>query len=96
MLVMHYRDDMRTTVAIDDRLLAAARARARARGTTLGAVLEDALRRDLARDTTATSASAITLPVFREGTGLRAGVDATSNRAMREALDQALAVDELR
>jgi Arc/MetJ family transcription regulator len=76
---------MRTTVSIDDELLAAAKQRASERGTTLGRVVDDALRRELAapavRDT-------VELPVFRGGTGLRPGVDPASNRALYELLDE--------
>lgn len=76
---------MRTTLSIDDNLLNAAKERARARGTTLGAVVEDALRREMApRETTDVKRP----PVFRGGTGLRPEVDPTSNRAMRELLDE--------
>ena len=76
---------MRTTIAIDDNLLKAAKEEARARGTTLGAVVEDALRREMSpRETTEVGRP----PVFRDGTGLRPEVDPTSNRAMRELLDE--------
>jgi predicted transcriptional regulator len=40
---------MRTTIKIDDQLLAEAKARAAASGRTLNAVVEDALREALAR-----------------------------------------------
>jgi hypothetical protein len=85
---------MRTTLAIDDELLAAAKRRARARGVTLGAVVEAALRRDLL--TTADAPDAPALPVFRGGSGPRAGLDLTSNRALRQALDAELEFDQLR
>lgn len=76
---------MRTTIAIDDNLLEAAKERARARGTTLGAVVEDALRREMApREMNDVERP----PVFRGGTGMRPEVDPTSNRAMRELLDE--------
>ncbi len=75
---------MRTTLAVDDHLLVAAKRRARERGQTLGQVVEDALRRELSTPTPATPDA---VPVFRGGGGLRPGVDATSNRALREALD---------
>ncbi|WP_237087265.1 ribbon-helix-helix protein, CopG family, partial [Mycobacterium tuberculosis] len=39
---------MRTTVSISDEILAAAKRRARERGQSLGAVIEDALRREFA------------------------------------------------
>lgn len=76
---------MRTTVSIDDELLEAARRRAAERGKTLGQVLEDALRRELAAPE---PAERRTVPVFRGGTGPRPGIDLTSNRALHEALDE--------
>jgi hypothetical protein len=75
---------MRTTVTIPDDLLAAARDRARSTGTTVSAVLETALRRELA---TPQHADRPEVPVFHGGTGPRPGVDLTSNAALAEALD---------
>ncbi len=85
---------MRTTVAIDDELLAAARRRAQARDETLGQVIEDALRRDLARPSQARRAPAI--PVFRGSGGVRPGIDLTSNRGLYEVLDEGFDLDQLR
>ena len=90
---MQYSCIMRTTLAVDDHLLAAAKRRARERGQTLGQVVEDALRRELSAPTAATPGA---VPVFRGGGGLRPGVDATSNRALREALDADLGLAHLR
>lgn len=84
---------MRTTVSIDDELLVAAKRRARERGTTLGQVVDDALRRELAA-TRATPSVAV--PVFRGGNGLRPGVDVNSNRALYEALDEGRPPESLR
>lgn len=75
---------MRTTVSIDDGLLVAAKRRAREQNKTLGAVLEDALRRELApREPQAAPPP----PVFSGGSGLRPEIDPASNRSLREALD---------
>ncbi|HVX20104.1 MAG TPA: PIN domain-containing protein [Acidimicrobiales bacterium] len=68
---------MRTTVAIDDHLLAAAKARAREQGGTLGQLVEAALRRELSHEEPSTG---VPLPVFTSGTGPRPGVDLRSNR----------------
>ena len=84
---------MRTTVAIDDHLLARAKDRARARGTTLGKVIEDALRTELSRPE---AGDAPPIPVFRGGGGLRPGVDLSSNRAIQELFDEGMPPEKLR
>lgn len=77
---------MRTTVAIDDQLLVAARVAARRRGYTLGRLIEEALRRELAQPSTDRR---LEVPVFRGGTGPRPGLDLRSNRALIELLEPA-------
>jgi hypothetical protein len=77
---------MRTTVAIDNHLLATAKAAARRRGYTLGRLIEEALRRELAQNA---AGSPPEVPVFRGGTGPRPGVDLRSNRALIELVDPA-------
>lgn len=84
---------MRTTVALDDNILLAAKRRAREQGVTLGRVIEDALRVALARDRRAERPA---VPVFRGGTGVRPGLDVTSNRALLEALDADRSPDDIR
>lgn len=84
---------MRTTVSVDDNLLTAAKRRAHERRQTLGQVIEDALRRELAAPT---HWEGLPLPVFHGEGGARAGVDVTTNRGLREALDEGQALDELR
>lgn len=84
---------MRTTVAIDDEVLEAARRLARRSGTTLGALIEQALRYELGRTT---KSAGPPIPVFRDGTGVQAGVDLTSNRALAELLDEGRDLDQLR
>ena len=76
---------MRTTLAIDDALLQRAKRRAAERGQTLGQYVEDAVRRDLV--SAAPQAVAPPLPVFTRGTGLRSGLNPSSNRALYDALD---------
>jgi len=83
---------MRTTVAIDDHLLAQARDQARRSGVSLGAVIEDALRMQFAR---VAPDSAPEIPVFA-GTGVHPGVDLTSNRALRDLLDEGTELDQRR
>lgn len=76
---------MRTTVSIDDALLERAKKRAGEHGQTLGQYVEDAVRRDLVAPPQARSAP--TLPTFTRGTGMRPGLDPSSNRALYDALD---------
>lgn len=76
---------MRTTLTIDDRLLALAKARAHEQHQTLGQLVEDALQRHLVRDQR--PATVPELPVFDRGTGLVEGVDGSSNRGLFDALD---------
>lgn len=85
---------MRTTVSIHDELLKSAKAVARERGVTLGRLVEDGLRRELAaRNEPSTP---VEIPVFRGGNGPRPGVDFTSNRALYELLDEGVPLDKLR
>ena len=76
---------MRTTVSIDDELLESAKRRAAERGKTLGQMVEDALRRELASPTPAHRPK---VPTFDGGSGPLPGVDLTSNRALYEVLDE--------
>lgn len=85
---------MRTTVAIDDELLSAAKRRAHEEGTTLGRVVETALRRWLSSPTDARPAP--TIPIFFAGTGAPPGLDLSSNRTLYEALDDGQPLDRLR
>lgn len=75
---------MRTTLSIDDRLLAEAKARAHEAGITLGAFVEEALRRDLASPRTAHGA--VRLTVSSASGGARPGVDLSTNRGLYEAV----------
>ena len=77
---------MRTTIAINDQLLAAAKKAARRRGYTLGRFIEEALRRELAQRVAVRPPD---LPVFRGGTGPQPGVDLRSNRALIDLLEPA-------
>jgi Arc/MetJ family transcription regulator len=85
---------MRTTITISDELMAAAKRRARERGQTLGEVVEAALQRELSEGSERREAP--TVPVFSGGTGPRPGIDLRSNRAMHEALDEGVELDDRR
>jgi hypothetical protein len=84
---------MRTTVAIDENLLATAKERAAAQGVSLGHVIEDGLRVLFGSRPTAERPE---IPILAGRGGLRPGVDATSNRALLELLDEGRALDQLR
>jgi len=84
---------MRTTIAVDDHLLESARRRARERGQTLGQVVEDALRREFVSPEVADPPD---VPVFHGGGGPVPGIELSSNRALREALDVGRELDTLR
>lgn len=85
---------MRTTVRLDDHLLAAAKQRATEQGTTLTGLIEEALRETLGRRTATPSARA-KLPTFR-GNGLRPGVDLDSSAGLRELMERGLPVGKQR
>jgi len=85
---------MRTTVSISDELLTAAKRRARERGQTLGELVDGALQRELS-DARAPG-TAPPVPVFHGGTGPRPGIDLSSNRALVEALDNDVDLDDRR
>lgn len=76
---------MRTTLAIDDELLARAKRRAASRHLTLGQYVEEAVRRDLLADDA--PRERVELPVFAGGR-VRPGIDVSSNRDLYDALDE--------
>ena len=85
---------MRTTISIHDELLESAKLRAKERGTTLGELVEDALRRELSvRDE---PRKRVAVPVLTGGNGPLPGVDLTSNRAVYEILDEGVPFEKLR
>jgi hypothetical protein len=85
---------MRTTLAINDELLGAAKRRARERGISLGQLVDGALQRELATGQQPTPGPEV--PVFTRGTGPQPGVDLRSNRALVEFLDEGLPFEKLR
>lgn len=76
---------MRTTIRIDDELLARAKARAAENRTTLNAVIEDALRASLNRQPER-ARPAGGLPTMA-GRGLRAGVNLNSNAELLDTME---------
>jgi len=74
---------MRTTVRLDERLLAQARQYAAASGKTLTAVIEDALREALARRNTKIRREPVCLPAC-DGGGVLPGVDIDDSASLLE------------
>lgn len=77
---------MRTTVRLDDRLLAEAKHLAARTGRTLTAVIEDALRESLARCKPANRRRPATLPSYH-GQGLQPGVDLDDSAALLDLME---------
>ncbi len=85
---------MRTTIRINDELLAAAKRRARERNQTLGEVVDAALQRELAAPPDVAEIPAV--PTFTGGSGPRPGIDLNSGRDLAEALDEGVALERRR
>lgn len=75
---------MKTTLDLDDELLARAKAHAARERTTLTRLVEEGLGLRMRRRSR-TESPAKPLPVFRGRGGLRPGIDAASNRSLFEA-----------
>ncbi len=84
---------MRTTINIDEHVLAAARDRARERGITLGEYIERAVRRESTHLSPVSRSDPPEIPVF-DGK-LRPGIDRMSNRELQEFLDEDVPPDKL-
>ena len=80
---------MRTTLDINDDLLAAAKAHAARAKLSLTAVIENSLRRALADQHGGgpTKHGRTELPVINVGGGVRRGIDTASNRSLSDAMD---------
>ena len=79
---------MRTTIRIDDQLLAQTKQMAAKTGKTLTAVIEDALRETLARQEEHIRREPIKLPVV-QGEGVQAGVDLDDSAALLDLMESA-------
>jgi hypothetical protein len=86
---------MRTTLTIDDDVLAEFKRVAADAHRTLSGVIEDALRAELARRRTAGEVPASDLPVVRGGS-MRSGVDLGDSAALLRLLDDGLPFEKLR
>lgn len=78
---------MKTTLDIDDSLLADAKSHAARQRTTLTRLIEEGLRLRLRVATTPPPVRRKKLPVFDGGSGLVPGLDGLSNKALRDAAD---------
>lgn len=77
---------MRTTVRLDEHLLARAKRHAAESGKTLTAVLEDALRESLARRDNVAKSKPVRLKTVK-GSGVRAGVDLDDSASLLNLMD---------
>jgi hypothetical protein len=83
---------MRTTIRIDDELLAEAKKRAADRRTTLTALIEDSLRESLARRTPREIRKPFRIKGFGRG-GLQPGVDLDDSAALLDRMEGLDGVD---
>lgn len=77
---------MRTTVRLDERLLAEAKKYAAESGRTLTSILEDALRETLARRRTRARGRPVRLKTVK-GKGVRPGVDLDDSASLLELME---------
>jgi len=83
---------MRTTIRIDDELLAEAKKRAADRRTTLTALIEDSLRESLARRKPREPLKPFRIKAFGHG-GLQPGVDLDDSAALLDRMEGLDGVD---
>jgi hypothetical protein len=79
---------MKTTLNIQDQLLANAKSAAALQQTTLTRLIEEGLVMRLALPAKKASARKVVLPVMNGKGGMRLGIDPTSNRAILNAMDE--------
>jgi len=78
---------VRTTIDIPEALLREAKERAARRGSTLGQVVEEALRASFVSSDTAAKEGPVVLPTYGEG-GLLPGVDLDDSAALLELMER--------
>ncbi len=79
---------MRTTIDLNDTLLARAKAAAVRQRTTLTRLIEEGLELRLRRTVSEPKSTRVRLPVYRGKGGLAPGVDPLSNRSLFDAADE--------
>ncbi len=77
---------MKTTLDLNDELLAHAKAEAARQSTSLARLVEEGLQLRLRAPGRAARTAKVQIPVFKGRGGLVAGVDPTSNKALLAAL----------
>jgi hypothetical protein len=82
-----YIMSMKTTLDINDSLLANAKALAAQQRTSLTRLIEEGLQLRLRSSRSSTKVSKRKIPVFKGRGGLVAGLDPSSNKAMLDAAD---------
>ena len=82
-----YHLSMKTTLNLNDQLLADAKALAAQQRTSLTRLIEEGLQLRLRARASAAPRGRVRLPVFKGRGGLVEGVNALSNKALLEALD---------
>ena len=80
---------MRTTLNLDETLLADFKQLAARSHRSLSSVIQDALRETLAARAQRSPRAPLDLPVFRGGAGVLPGVDLDSNAALLDLMDEA-------
>lgn len=83
--LLYHSARMKTTLNIDDRLLAAAKALAASERSTLTRLVEEGLALRLRHRSP--RKRRVRLPIFQGGSGLAPGIDARSHRALLDAAD---------
>ena len=78
---------MKTTLDLNDTLIANAKALAAQQQTTLTRVVEEGLRMRLARPSKGRRATSLRLPLVDGKGGLKPGIDPSSNRSLLDAAD---------
>ena len=78
---------MKTTLDINDALLADAKALAARQQTSLTRLIEEGLQLRLRSPRSPRSRAKVTIPVFQGKGGLVAGIDPSSNKSMLDAAD---------
>jgi hypothetical protein len=79
---------MRTTVRLDDALLARARAEAARRGVTVTSLIEQGLQLVLRKPVRQPGRPTVRIPVCRAGGGLLSGVDLDDSAALLDRLEE--------